>query len=145
MSGATITTFYRYPDLDARIGVHVDVAPGSVRVHLAFLAKGNAYKGTGAARRLYKRNPDRTAAVDRLLPMLAPSGFIGMVRVGKTANPPVVITNTGDAVRRSYSQGGNYRWDELAILDPSGPATAGDIAAALGLVPCENRPVVRVF
>ena len=144
MSGATITTFYRFPDLDARIGVHVD----GHRLHLAFLAKGNAYKGTGAARKLYARNPDRTAAVDRILPMVnGPElrGYVDSVRVGKTANGPSVITDTMDGVRRSYSRGGNYRWDALVILAPDDPSTLADITAVLGLVPCENRPVARVF
>ncbi len=131
-----ITRFYRFPDLDARIGVYDD----GTRTHVAFLAKGNAYKGTGAARKLYKRNPDRTAAVDRLLPLLAPDS----VRIGKKDNAPFYVYEVGQTpvettarARKAYSKGGNYRFDVLHIdaLDPE----------AVGLVPCENRPVPLAF
>ena len=143
-----IIRFYRWPDLDARIGIYeegdaltlVDGHWTSTRTHIAFLAKGSAYKGTGAARKLYKRNPDRTAAVDRLLPLLAPDS----VRIGKTANGPAYVYEVGQTptetlarARKAYSKGGNYRFDVLHVdaLDPE----------AIGLVPCENRPVPLAF
>ena len=125
-----ITTFYRYPDLDARIGIHVDLA----RVTVSFLAQGSAYKGG----ELYRRNPDRTAAVDRLLPAL----FLDMARAGKKGSAPFSVYDVGQAeaktterARKAYSKGGNYRFDVLHIgrIDPE----------SLGLVPCENRPVTH--
>lgn len=118
-----IKTFYRYPDLDARIAVHVD----GDRVSVSFLAQGNAYKGG----ELYKRNPDRREAVDRLLPCLD----VVMARAGKTAIRPFK-TVTKAQTRRAYSQGRTYRFDVLHVgaFDPE----------ALGLVPCENRPVAPV-
>ncbi len=139
-----ITTFYRFPDLDARIGVYddgtamtlVDGHWKTTRTHVAFLAKGSAYKGG----LLYRRNPDRTAAVDRLLPLLAPDS----VRIGKAANGPVYVYEVGQTpaetlarARKAYSAGGNYRFDVLHVdaLDPE----------AIGLVPCENRPVPLAF
>lgn len=131
-----ITTFYRFPDLDARIGLLMD----GDQVHVAFMAKGNAYRGTGTARKLYKRNPDRTAAVDRLLPLLDGSCEFVAVRVGKTANEPDYAYTMSEA-RKAYSRGGNYRFD-LALL--TRPECRVDVDA-LGLIPCDNRPVPVAF
>ena len=133
-----ITTFYRFPDLDARIGLIMRDNQGAPDVHVAFMAKGNAYKGTGTARKLYKRNPDRTAAVDRLLAALADSGHIFLcARYGKASTP---IAYPGEGTPRAlYSKGGNYRFDllfeRMGDIDPE----------ALGLIPCENRPVPTAF
>ena len=134
-----ITTFYRFPDLDARIGIHVD----GCRVHIAFLAKGNAYR----AGVLYKRNPDRTAAVDRLLPALdSERTWVKRVRIGKTANKPIRVDSV-QAARKAYSKGGNYRFDVMAFAVESHENhiyEALDLEA-LGLIPCDNRPVPVAF
>ena len=131
-----MTNFYRFPNLDARIAIDLD---GDALV-IAFLAKGNAYKGKGADRKLYKRNPDRTQAIDRLLPLLDSVAEFVAVRVGKTSNESDYVDTLSEA-RKAYSAGGNYRFD-LAML--TRPTCEIDLDA-LGLVRCENRPVPFAF
>lgn len=137
--------FYRFPSLDARIAIEVEGDP-AVSAYSAlcvsFMAKGNAYKGKGADRKLYARNPDRTAAVDAMLPELAKLGELRAVRVGKTANEPDYIEDLR-AARKAYSAGGNYRFDLLFDIDVR--ITPALIVERLGLVRCENRPVPFAF
>lgn len=131
-----MTNFYRFPGLDARIAIDLN----NECLIVAFMAKGNAYKGTGTARKLYKRNPDRTQAVDRLLPLLDEVAEFVAVRVGKTSNESDYVDTMGEA-RKGYSKGGNYRFD-LAMLTRFACEIDLD---ALGLVRCENRPVPFAF
>jgi hypothetical protein len=151
-----ITTFYRFPDLDARIGLRIVRTRRSSmcygdRLEVAFLAKGNAYKGTGTARKLYKRNPDRTPAFHRFVDGVEGRVVALTARHGKKDTPrqEVSLNHEADHLRRLYSAGGNYRFDvvlDLTAITPSGrPVELGDVADALGLIPCDNRPVPTAF
>ena len=127
-----ITAFYRFIDLDARIGILYD--PERDVTHVAFMAQGNAYTGVGDKRRLVARNPDRRAAVDRIKGEMNPTH----VRAGKASESVRAVSGLYD-MRKAYSAGRTYRFDVLVNgrLDPE----------TVGLVQCENRacPVVPGF
>jgi hypothetical protein len=123
-----IRTFYKLPDLDARIAVYEHLG----MLWFSFLSQGTSPDGT-------KRNPDHRKAQKELIPRLHDLlGTALAVRYGKSTNPCQHFV--ADA-RALATKGGNYRLD-IAFNAPD----CDDYIKALtwswlNLVPVKNRPV----
>ena len=126
-----IRTFYKLPDLDARIAVYEHLG----MLWFSFLSQGTSPDGT-------KRNPDHRKAQKELIPQL--HEFMGaalVVRFGKSTNPCEHFVEDALPLAR---KGGNYRLD-VAFPPPSalrdGIECGARMMALFGLVPVKNRPV----
>ena len=122
-----IRTFYKLPDLDARIAVYEHLG----MLWFSFLSQGTSPDGT-------KRNPDHRKAQKKLIPQL--HAFMDsalVVRYGKSTIPCEHFV--ADA-RRLATKGGNYRLD-LAFRVYEGDYIKVFCENFLGLVPVKNRPV----
>ena len=129
-----IRTFYKLPDLDARIAVYEHLG----MLWFSFLSQGTSPDGT-------KRNPDHRKAQKELIPQLhefMDSALV--VRYGKSSIPCHHFVDDALPLAR---KGGNYRLD-IAFPSPSdlllegiGCETMDDIADLFGLVTVKNRPV----
>mgnify|MGYP004452117651 CR=1 FL=1 len=145
-------TFFRFPDLDARIGLAIK----GRRLAISFLAAGTSRSSDGEGGFAYRRrNPDKRAAQERLLRTLKAVSDAGLVldatrvllvgqvlsvRFGASTNL-VEHSPAYDLVGKMAKAGGNYRLD-LAI--EKGPGVVGGVdglGALFGLVPTDNRPV----
>jgi len=107
-------TFFSHKGLDAKVGITVHHESGATI--LSFLAQGNSQikdKVTKEVIGYKKRNPDRVALVDHLIPQL-PNG--STVRYGSLSKGQM---ETGDLspqrMRRLYSAGGKFQFD-IAIF-----------------------------
>jgi|TARA_R110001599_G_scaffold30710_7_gene103093 hypothetical protein len=133
-SPTKIRTFYKLPDLDARIAVYEHLG----MLWFSFLSQGCSPNGT-------KRNPDHRKAQKALIPKLHEFMDHAMiVRYGKSTTPCEHFVADALPLAR---KGGNYRLD-IAFPSPSdlllegiGCEAMDDIAALFGLVPVKNRPV----
>ena len=126
-----VRTFYKLPDLDARIAVYEHLG----MLWFSFLSQGTSPDGT-------KRNPDHRKAQKELIPQL--HEFMGaalVVRFGKSTNPCEHFVEDALPLAR---KGGNYRLD-VAFPPPSalrdGIECGARMMALFGLVPVKNRPV----
>ena len=114
MGGKMLKTFFKYQDLDAK----VCIATCNSYTIVSFLAKGNSQiKKSGLVVGHKRRNPDRKAMVDRLLPLL-PNAYI--VRYGSKNVPPVKGDIDPATMRKLYSKGGNFQFD-IAIKSTNLP------------------------
>lgn len=125
-----IKTFYKLPDLDARIAVYERLG----MLWFSFLAQGCSPDGT-------KRNPDHRKAQKALIPQL--HKFMGcalVVRYGKRSIPCEHFVDDVEDVLALARKGGNYRLD-LAFNTFDDPTIDWIAVLVLDLVPVKNRPV----
>ena len=139
----TTYTFYKFDDLDARIGL----ALKGTLLAITILSEGTSRKGKPGAYTYTLRNPDRRKAAARLFGRpfvsLGIDDSVQYTRIGKAANDPASrIETRGTDVFSLFRQGGNFRfdaWAELRVNEIAGGLD--DIAAGLDLVPVANRPL----
>jgi dynein-related subfamily AAA family protein len=130
-----IYDFYKFPDLDADIGLFAD--GGRIAVHLA--SQGGAPSGG-------QRNRDRRKAFERLLDVLpdaVPSGRVLACRAGRsdTAQRQVdgSVPSAREALNRAFADGEWFRFDFWLSVDP--PLSASEFASKVGLNPMEHASV----
>ena len=133
-------TFFKYDDLDARIGLAIQ---GGM-LALVILAEGCSRSGKPGAYTYKRRNPDRRKAANSLFEPVdnKAAGLTWLVgpvtvRAGKAANQPEQVD--GSDVLAAFRRGGNYAFHAWCNLESE--ESAADVAVTLGLVPCDNRPV----
>ena len=131
-------TFFKYDDLDARIGLAIQ---GGM-LALVMLAEGCSRSGKPGAYTYKRRNPDRRKAANSLFEPVDNKAAGVTVRAGKAANLPEQVDGSG--VLAAFRRGGNYAFHAWCPIESEGAGffeSVAEVAVTLGLVPCDNRPV----
>ena len=139
----TSYTFFKFPDLDARIGLARD--DSGERLAVALLRQGGSQiKKAGKVVGHKYHNKDRRAASRRLFehPAFAAMCEPVAIRNGKAANPPQAIEGLQE-LELAYRGGKNFRFDFWCSVSPH--MTVDHFAEELGLVPVKNRPLAVLW
>ena len=141
----TSYTFFKFPGLDARIGLALDDSGEHLAVTLLAQGRGQIRKN-GEVVGYSLRNPDRRAASRRLFehPAFASMCEPVAIRNGKAANPPQVVESLQE-LELAYRGGKNFRFDFWCKVTMRPDLCVEHIAGELGLVPVKNRPLAVLW